>query len=407
MQQILMSVLYLISTGLALGDSQPPVTRPDHKEVEYEGKPISEWISAFKEGDPFARIHAGKVLTCLGKQAVPALIHALKDDNAKIREEVAMVLTALESQASEAVPALIEALKDREPGVREAAACALSKIGSAAKAAVPALTEALRDGKTRVQVGAALALSTLDPDRTPAMVNHLIQALEDGDARSSAMVALEAIGPLARAAAPQLGDFLQKAPNKWDRAFAARSLAKVDPSPKTISLLIGALKDKDVCVRIYAAHGLHDIGPSAAAAIDPLIESLREDDKNLRARSAWALGAIGSKARAAIIPLTSALNDADPEVRNRAAYALARIDQERTPAMVNRLLAALKDKDIEVRADAAFSLGEIGSSAKEALSQLIEALMDKAEVRLNANAAIKKISAANRQGKRKGVGTRN
>lgn len=330
-------------------------------------------------------------ITCLGKEAIPALIQALRDDNAKIREESAMVLTTLGSQASEAVSALIETVKDRDPVVRHTAAWALGKIGPAAKPAIPVLGEALRDSEPRVRVSAAFALSRLDPDRTPAMVDHLIHALEDADARSSAMVALETIGPPANAAASKLSDFVKKAPDKWHRAFAARALAKVDPNSKTISLLLGALKDMDVHVRIYAAHGLHDVGPSATAAIDPLIESLREEDKNLRARSAWALGAIGPKARAAVIPLTRTLKDTDPEVRNSAACALARIDERKTPTMVKRLLTALKDEDVEVRAHAVSCLGEIGPPAKATLPQLTEALNDKPEVLLNARAAIKKI----------------
>ncbi len=51
----------------------------------------------------------------------------------------------------EAVPALIAALKDEDRSVRWIAASALGKIGPVAKEAVPALEAAARDGVRRAE----------------------------------------------------------------------------------------------------------------------------------------------------------------------------------------------------------------------------------------------------------------
>jgi HEAT repeat protein len=62
------------------------------------------------------------------------------------------------------VPALVEALKDREARVREAAAGGLGAIGRPAKAAVPALLELRKDGDENVRAAAARAPKRIDPE---------------------------------------------------------------------------------------------------------------------------------------------------------------------------------------------------------------------------------------------------
>jgi len=62
------------------------------------------------------------------------------------------------SQAREALPALIQALRDREPLVRDAAADAIGMIGPEAPEAAFALHRALADSNSFVQATAARAL---------------------------------------------------------------------------------------------------------------------------------------------------------------------------------------------------------------------------------------------------------
>ncbi len=191
---------------------------------------------------------------------------------------------------------------------------------------------------------------------------------------------------------PKLTDRFRKDADEYVRDDALDALAKIDPAPATISLLIKALKDKESHVRASAARGLLHMGPPAQAAIDPLIAALQDEDSRVRSSAACALGTIGPKARSALSSLMETLKDPITEVYNSAACALARIDREKTAFMVDRLLAALKDKEADVRENAALSLGAIGPLAKAALPQLVEALKDKLAVRLSAREAIKKIN---------------
>ena len=63
-----------------------------------------------------------------------------------LRDEVGL----MGAKAKDAIPALIEALKDKEWNVRLRAAEALKKIGPKAESAVPALIEALNDEDVHV-----------------------------------------------------------------------------------------------------------------------------------------------------------------------------------------------------------------------------------------------------------------
>ena len=61
--------------------------------------------------------------------AIPALIEAVKDRDAKVRGEAILALLRIGPEAKEAIPTLAEAQKDKDPQVRSYAAKALAKIG--------------------------------------------------------------------------------------------------------------------------------------------------------------------------------------------------------------------------------------------------------------------------------------
>ena len=84
------------------------------------------------------------------KGAVPALPQAFRDQEWRIRSNVAYTLGEIGESAADAVPALIQALQDGVGGVRASAAEALGKIGTpeaikAAKGTIPDLIQLLQD----------------------------------------------------------------------------------------------------------------------------------------------------------------------------------------------------------------------------------------------------------------------
>ena len=96
-----------------------------------EDKPTSEWVVQLQASDSSQRLHAIKALA--GRKAdaqtvVPALIPALKDQDAFVRRDAATALGRLGRAATDAVPALLPLLRDHHASVRKAAASAIKKI---------------------------------------------------------------------------------------------------------------------------------------------------------------------------------------------------------------------------------------------------------------------------------------
>jgi len=143
-----------------------------------------------------------KQLHSIGKEAIPALIDALKDSNVQMRRNAELVLITLargydcepRMDIRGAIPALIEATMDKDSSVRAWAAHALAEIGPDAKDAVPALIRLLKD--------------------------------PDEGARNDGCMALGDIGPVAIEALPALRNALND-PSKDVRQFAQRAIDKI------------------------------------------------------------------------------------------------------------------------------------------------------------------------------------
>ena len=79
----------------------------------------------------------------LGQQAVPDVMKATKDKEARVRAEAALTLAKLDPEdKKETIKILVALLKDKEESVRIGAARGLQTLGTEAKEAIPALREA-------------------------------------------------------------------------------------------------------------------------------------------------------------------------------------------------------------------------------------------------------------------------
>jgi HEAT repeat protein len=143
-----------------------------------------------------------KKLRLLGKESLPALIHALHDSDVQMRRNAALILTDLSGRweakprvdIREVIPALIKGTDDHDPDVRAWAAEALATIGPDAKEAIPALTRLIKDSFE--------------------------------GARNNSCFALGEIGSAAKSALSVLHDALND-PSKDVRRFAQRAIEKI------------------------------------------------------------------------------------------------------------------------------------------------------------------------------------
>ena len=93
---------------------------------------------------------------------VPALISALQDGDARVRQMAAQAIGEIGPKAALAVPGLVTLLTDPDEGSRNSAFIGLAKIGPAAKEALPALRNALSDPSTAVRGFALRAIGKIE-----------------------------------------------------------------------------------------------------------------------------------------------------------------------------------------------------------------------------------------------------
>jgi HEAT repeat protein len=111
-------------------------------------------------------------------RAIGRLESTLKADAVPgVRSEAAVALADL--AAHEALPALLVAVEDDDAHVRQMALAALGEIGD--RRAVPRIERALRDERPEVRYQAVIAFAHLAKDDPHAISAALVRALDDGD----------------------------------------------------------------------------------------------------------------------------------------------------------------------------------------------------------------------------------
>jgi HEAT repeat protein len=354
---------------------------------------------------------------------VPALVKALKYDEARVRIDAAEDLGLIGPKAADAVPALLKiAERDADPLVRIAAAKAVAGIDPKNETALPLLIEALKDKTSKVRKRAAESLGELGPGAKSA-VSALVKAVKDSEPNVSwaAVDALGQIGPDAESAVPALIDALKEANT---RSAAADSLGQIGPTARAaVSALEVVLKGDDVTARWPAAVALVRIGgagtkpgvrfllkpagvagrsrndasqiltvPSVWEALPEVIEAVREPD--LRDAAAEVAGNVSMYMKKDQVPagVAKLLHDKAVGVRCVTAWVLHSTRAVPIKDAIGILRETLKANDPWAQRQAARYLGKLGAEAKDAVPELTAALDDKdQDVRKAAAEALKNI----------------
>jgi HEAT repeat protein len=295
---------------------------------------------------------------------VPALVKALEDEKWWVRAIAAECLGRVGPEAGAAVPALLKLFNDKRSQVRCDAADAVGRIRGGAEpvAAIAALRELLlREDHTGLHIASALT------ELGEPGVAALAHALESGKpgARKYAVIALQEVGPVAKAAVPALIKALQEGEDAHIRSPAAYSLGRIGPAAKAaVPALTKALRDTDGHVRINAADALRRIDNSSAG-VPALIEVCKDPSPSNRCTAAMVLADFGPAAKDAVPALLELFKDSDPYIPSYAAFALWQI------ARHERAIPAL------IEHGASEFLGQIGPEAKAAVPALTKAALSK------------------------------
>lgn len=305
---------------------------------------VNSYIQQLQNRDVCIRRQAAYALSIIGDEvgdeavsiAVPALIAALRDEDAQVRSSAAFALGRMGDEGlSIAVAALTAALRDEDTQVRRSAAYTLKSIGSPSAPALPALIEALQDEDKWVRVYTGFALGEIGEPAAPA-VPQLITALQnqDADIRYSAAFALGKIGLKAAPAVPALTQALQ-APETVVREYAALALGRIgEPARSAVPTLTTMLGDSYSGVRTRAAISLANFGEQETAALPILIEALQD-------RSEWYN-------RELLVLVAGALNNLASSVEKKAD-TLSQSELEQLQSSFKTVLQFVESGDSEIR----------------------------------------------------------
>ncbi len=387
------AILCLLTLQLFAEEPKPAVS----KERAYEGRTLSEWITALNKQE--SRFDAEAALPHCGADGVRALLH--RDHHGVVPS---IDLSQLkDAELTTVVPALVEALIDKDVLVRRGAPSWIEQLPPALrKAAISTLIKALSDVDIPVRRLAAETLGHIGAD-SKAAVPQLIQLMqqEDRDLRGAAMGALGEIGPAAKDAVPLLIEQFRNAKNDFERCSIPLVLGKIGPvTPEVMPTMLAALKSPGMNTRKFAAEGLGFMHTIEAVA--PLVAVLKDPNEqpHVRNSAAQALGKLGPS-KEAIEPLAAMARNKkfDWEGRGAAMDALVLVDADATTALAV-FQENLADPDPLVlihTADCVGALGRRGKPAVPALSKVLLANRDKGEgfstARLQAVQALGNIGA--------------
>ena len=336
---------------------------------------------ALKDRSRKVRVKAAEALMQIGpcaKLAVPALLEAMKDDDAYFRRKAvaALGLIGPPEDPDLAVSALIKALKDKDKLkdrtqaiVPHAAAIALGDYGASAAPAVPALIEATRSPDLMLRRASLVSLGRIRA-QPQVIVPLLIRVLNDREQaaiRSSAVGALESMGPLAKEATPSLfkafdsDDIKEGKQKEIVRYNVLRALVSIHADPaKVLPLLLKVLQDNKMArgVRRQAVVSIGQLGPAAADAVPVLIRCLNDVDGAYESHAYVMTTALADIGEAAVGPLVKNLTATNPHVLTQTIEALGKLGPKAAPA-VRSLRAFSQHPDVSVASEATKALRQI------------------------------------------------
>jgi HEAT repeat protein len=325
--------------------------------------------------DKADRLEAAQALEAMGRDAdggVRAIIKALRDDSAEVRECASRALVAI---GKAAVPNLCATTRSALAAEREVAAAALGRVGiERDSASYVAVVRLLRDPVPSVREAALDALATKPlPQAVPEVV-ALIKRDKDVSVRDAAVRSLAEYTGDAREAVPVLMDLVRREQS----IYAAKSLAWIGTPALPSLLAIGRDRGQTDDLRYLAIDTVRLMvvahpGPETGAACGELVECLR--DRRLAEITICVYANAREHGKAAVAALKKQLDDPDAEIGIRAAEAM-RYVAPKDASSLSMIRQTLKTGNPAARRAAAQAIGNLGRNALEAERDVVDALKD-------------------------------
>ena len=323
-------------------------------------------VEDLKNPDPKVRAKAARQIGETGDPStVPALISALNDSSAKVRQQVVVALASI--RVAPSLQGLIQATSDNDSEVRWLAVKGIEGYytGENPKTGFFGYMERqYRSAKRKFQGGTLRVSPGTAVD--PQAVSALERVMMDTQYSRPAQEATRAMGILlVRQAVPDLV-ITAHSPSEDLAREALNSLAKIQDTsvgPRLVDLLSSSNRNvqQDAAVTV----GILRTRPAV-----PKLQSLYENDSNrqTRQKALQGLAYIGDPASVPIF--LKALYNRDASIRGYAAQGLARAKDEKP--LPDLLRAAPAEKNADARLAMEFAITSLGKN--DYLSSMINTL---------------------------------
>jgi HEAT repeat protein len=251
-------------------------------------------VATLHDDDSKVRECAAQAIGQMGPDALPTLVGMLQHDDKYVRRHAVWALGKLGPLAREAINDLCRALKDPDPRTASGAAQALGSMGGEGADAVPPLAEAMRGTNIVLCRLAAKALSQIGAPALATLIAHLQHA--DPFVRGESALAIGWMGATARSAVPFLARIVRGPESPLLRTPAPSSVTPLAlPMPNSDAMTPQQLTDEalplptDINCRVFAAQALGRIGSGAAGALTELRDAANSAPDAVRAAAAQAI----------------------------------------------------------------------------------------------------------------------
>ena len=331
----------------------------------------------------------------LQANAIKSLVPALKDHDVEVRLRAATSLLRFGSaQIKDTIPVFTACLSNDVPRRRERAASSLGRIGPTAASAIPALLKMLKDTTFQVRVEAAIAIIKIEPRYASELLPVLKESILMDDLRFSALQtkAIQAVQTLGESAAllgPTLISKLSEPTTRKNillQLAAVKALAKVDEANAHIGVekLIDLLSDRERIgwyQRTGIIHALVELGSIAKPALPSLLGLM--NDKSPQVATLAAVSSIkidpmrSNKARAFLrtsLTVTKPFKDLDRQQRTLIQQSVKVLkgedNKEIAAAFLPELIVLLENPEWHVQSSIVYLLGSLGPAATSAIPVL-------------------------------------
>jgi len=270
--------------------------------------------------------------------ALKAIIERCPDADHRLES----VTTVGEFSLEEAVPVLIAATSDNDARIRYRAVEALHRVDIVKETVVSAAEGRLADTNRAVQLQAIQTLSTLgDPaaKAVPALIQLARDNTNDPAILYTIFHAFRRLGTIAGEATPfvieQLGK-IEGDDSSDERVICIQALRAIGTSHEATAVaFIEAMDDPDPDVAVRAYWGLIDMGPAYADAIVPTtIDYLNDPATDCEYTISWAVEALGPAAEPMVPAIIDKLRNGEWEPE-RAIELIQAIRGELPPELTS------------------------------------------------------------------------